>query len=246
LEDNIVKTLRIAIVIPLLSIVLFVTQPSRPTQAQAVLSTGCNFINSGVLNISIGPGSAISVVVPLSPGEIVTASATLATATVAQFSITNGAFVTVVGPTGVPGTLTYQSAGGTGAGVRNEATSNGIITFNVKCSLGQAGARFFDPNDDRLNREPGQPAAVYCRNQGDVHIYAVNVDDSKGKLALIVTKAEIDAVVNSNPAANTLIKQSGDGKYKLFYLPATKELSFITYEARTGKQYSHVWKGLCR
>jgi hypothetical protein len=53
-------------------------------------------------------------------------------------------------------------------------------------------------------------------------------------------------VVNANPAANTLIKQSTDGKLKLFYLPATKELSFITTEAGTGKQYSFVWKGLCR
>jgi hypothetical protein len=61
-----------------------------------------------------------------------------------------------------------------------------------------------------------------------------------------VTKAEIDVVVNANPAASTLIKQSADGKFKLFYLPATKELSFITTENGTGKQYSHVWKSLCR
>jgi hypothetical protein len=108
------------------------------------------------------------------------------------------------------------------------------------------GPIFWDPADDRLNREPGQPAALYCRNQGDVHIYAVNVDDSLGKLALIVTKAEIDAVINVNPSTNTLIKQSADGKLKLYYLPATKELSFITHEVRSGKQYSHVWKGLCR
>jgi hypothetical protein len=79
-----------------------------------------------------------------------------------------------------------------------------------------------------------------------VHIYAVNVDDSKGKIALIVTKAEIDAVINANPTANTLIKQSADGKFKLYYLPAGKELSFITHEARSGKPYSFVWKGLCR
>jgi hypothetical protein len=109
-----------------------------------------------------------------------------------------------------------------------------------------SGIKFFDPGDDRLNRDPGQPAALYCRNQGDVHIYAVNPDDSKGKLALVVAKAEIDAVVNANPSANTLIKQSADGKFKLFYLPVAKELSFITHEIPSGKQYSFVWNGLCR
>jgi hypothetical protein len=98
--------------------------------------------------------------------------------------------------------------------------------------------------DDRLNREPGQPAALYCRNQGDVHVYAIN--NSIGKLAFIITKSEIDVVINGNPSANTLIKQTSDGKYKVFYLPATNELSFITTETATGKQYSHVWKGLCR
>jgi hypothetical protein len=74
----------------------------------------------------------------------------------------------------------------------------------------------------------------------------VNPDNSKGEIALVVTKAEIDAAINANPSVNTLIKQSADGKFKLFYLPAAKELSFITNEARSGKQYSFVWKGLCR
>jgi hypothetical protein len=107
------------------------------------------------------------------------------------------------------------------------------------------GVEFFDPGDDRLNRDPGQPAALYCRDQG-VHIYAVNPNDSIGKIGLVVTKAEIDKAINSNPTVNTLIKQSADGKLKLYYLPATKELSFITHESRSGKVYSFVWKGLCR
>jgi hypothetical protein len=79
-----------------------------------------------------------------------------------------------------------------------------------------------------------------------VHIYVVNPDNSIGKIGLTVTKADIDKVINASPNANTLIRQSADGKLKLFYLPATKELSFITNEARSGKLYSFVWKGLCR
>jgi hypothetical protein len=109
-----------------------------------------------------------------------------------------------------------------------------------------SGALFFDPGDDRINREPGQPSALYCRNRGDVHVYEVNPDDSKGKLAMIVTKAEIDAVINSKPAANTLVKQSAGGKIKVYYLPATNELAFFQPEARSGKIYTFVWKGLCR
>jgi hypothetical protein len=109
-----------------------------------------------------------------------------------------------------------------------------------------SGAQFFDPGDDRINREPGQPSALYCRNRGDVHVYEVNPDDSRGKLAMIVTRAEIDAVINSKPAANTLVKQSANGKIKVYYLPATNELAFFQPEARSGKLYTFVWKGLCR
>jgi hypothetical protein len=157
------------------------------------------------------------------------------------------------------GSLPVGNLTSTGAPFQSQPTKNpihalliidGTIVANVSADshcLPSSGntVKFFDPGDDRLNREPGQPAALYCRDQG-VHIYEVNVDDSKGKIVLVVTKAEIDAVVNAIPSANTLIKQSADGRFKLFYLPAGKELSFITHELRSGKQYSHVWKGLCR
>jgi hypothetical protein len=112
-------------------------------------------------------------------------------------------------------------------------------------SHGGSEVKFWDPGDDRINREPGQPAALYCRNKGDLHVYAINVDNSKGILGLVVTKVEIDAVISGNPTTNALVKQSADGKFRLFYLPATNELSFITPEVHSGKQYSHVWKGLC-
>lgn len=63
-------------------------------------------------------------------------------------------------------------------------------------------------------------------------------------IALVITKVQIDAVVNSNPAANTLIKQSADGSVKVFYLPATKEFSLISKDSRPPyKPYSFVWKG---
>jgi hypothetical protein len=247
-----VKAVRFALLMTVLSVIFLITQPARPVQAQAPLSAGCTFINSGALNTTSSPGSGFGLFFAFNAGEVITISASFGTATAAQFAIESPFGTTVAGPTSVPGTLSYTipTTGTQLIGARNLAGSNGTVVWNWKCGLPSAASgsavKFFDPGDDRLNREPGQPAALYCRNQGDVHIYEVNVDDSKGKLALVITKAEIDAVVNANPSANTLIKQSGDGKYKLYYLPATKELSFITHENGTGKQYSHVWKGLCR
>ena len=123
------------------------------------------------------------------------------------------------------------------------SSSTASLTYDCTSGATVAGA-FFNPGDDRLNREPGVPAALYCRNQGDVYIWRVAADTSKGKLGLIVTKAEINAVINSNPAQNTLIKQSADGALRLYYLPATKELSFITPDLRPPyKSYAFVWKG---
>jgi hypothetical protein len=175
-----------------------------------------------------------------------------------QFSVTvtdgTGAVVGGYTKTQLPGTYTFAQGGWSAQPTKNPiravAFIDGVMYANVAgdnpCLPPSGnGVEFWEPGDDRLNRDPGQPAALYCRDQG-VHIYAVNPDDSIGKLGLVVTKAEIDEVINSNPGANSLIKQSADGKLKLYYLPATKELSFITTEGRSGKQYSYVWKGLCR
>jgi hypothetical protein len=150
-------------------------------------------------------------------------------------------FVYGTAPTANPIQVTFVSNAGNGYGLQT------LWNFEGECpGLPSVGGKFFNPGDDRLNRDPGQPAALYCRNQGEVHVYAINVDDSKGKLALVVTRAEIDAVIDRNPAANTLVKQSPDGRFKLYYLPATKELLFNTVEVRSGKPYSFIWKGLCR
>lgn len=238
------KALRSTSIILLLLLTLLVIQPLRSVQAQGALSAMC----SGINNAGYGPvaGNHTFFGASFNPGEVVTVSHT-----------GTAPFATVEAPTGtVVGTVAQGSTASfvipTAADsftIRNTFGGELTIAGTIKCGLPSASGsevKFFDPSDDRLNRDPGQPAALYCRNKGDVHIYAVNPDDSKGKLALIVTKAEIDAVINTNPTANTLIKQSADGKFKLFYLPAAKELSFVTTEARSGKPYSFVWKGLCR
>jgi hypothetical protein len=137
----------------------------------------------------------------------------------------------------------------TSAGTANvDFNTSGGVLYNWTMTIGRAGCNtgttWFEPGDDRLNREAGAPAVLYCRNKGDVHVYTVDTITSRGKIDLVVTRAEVDAVVNSNPTANTLIKQSADGSVKVFYLPATKELSLISKDSRPPyKPYSFVWKG---
>jgi hypothetical protein len=244
LGGNIVKTIRLAVLLPVLLFALLVAQVPRPAHAAATGSyTSLNFPGASATNC--GSWAATGLVTITAPPGFTT------------ITITDGNGVVLAAWTANYGVGNWGGAGSTfflaqptKNPIRIYETIDGTVVANVAADNpclppSGSGVKFFDPGDDRLNRDPGQPAALYCRNQG-VHVYAVNVDDSKGKLALTVTKAEIDAVINGNPAANTLIKQSSDGKFKLYYLPTTKELSFITTEVRSGKQYSFVWKSLCR
>jgi hypothetical protein len=243
--ENFVKTLRVAILVPFLLVALLVVEPHVVHAAATGSWTTLSF-----------PGASATVC-----GSMTVNGGSITSTAPAAFTFTaiDGNGVVVRSRSGNGGIGTFTSYGTepfttqpTKNPIRVIIIVDGTTVFDKMadnpCRPGSAGGsavKFFDPGDDRLNRDPGQPAALYCRNQG-VHIYAVNVDNSEGKLALIVTKAEIDAVINRNPSANTLIKQSSDGKFKLYYLPATKELSFITAEVRSGKSYSFVWKGLCR
>jgi hypothetical protein len=237
------KTIRIAALVLFIVLVVFAAQPHSAVQA-GITGSITGLVFPGATSTNCGIWSALGPIVITPPGHI-TITVTDGTGKVV------GGF-TVVAPPGF-----YSGAGTwifdiqpTKNPIQVEGVVDGVqfgrVAADNPCLPPSSnGVKFFDPGDDRLNREPGQPAALYCRDQG-VHIYAVNPDDSIGKLGLVVTKAEIDKVINSNPAANVLIKQSVDGKLKLYYLPATKELSFITNEPRSGKVYSFVWKSLCR
>jgi hypothetical protein len=132
-----------------------------------------------------------------------------------------------------------------------DVISGEVVGIAVNCTTGQilgsntpgVGPQFFEPGDDRLNREPGVPAALYCRNNGDVHIYRVDAETSRGSLGIIVTKGEIDAVISRNPTVNTLIKQSADGALRVYYLPASKELQFNAVDLRPPyKPYTFIWR----
>jgi hypothetical protein len=238
-----VKILRLVLLIPIIVVALLVVQPSQPVLAAVIGSfPSISFPTATATNCGIW---------------FVAGSIEVTTVANVSLTVTDGRGAVVGGLTGMlfPG-VTYVSGQGVFTAppaknpIRVATVIDGVLISNAvgdnPClPPSDNGPKFWDPGDDRLNREPGQPAALYCRNQG-VHIYTVNPDDSIGKIGLVVTKADIDGVINATPTANTLIKQSADGKLKLYYLSTTKELSFITNEARSGKQYSFVWKGLCR
>jgi hypothetical protein len=236
------KTSRIVALVLFVVLVVFAAQPHRAALAgvtgsitrmvfPTATATDCRFWYATGVYTTTPPGNLVVTVTDGTGAIVRSASVTLAP----------GTYPGVTGGFSIPPKKNP---------IRAVVFVDGVLIGDVAADNpclppSDNGPIFWDPGDDRLNREPGQPAALYCRNQG-VHIYAVDPDDSIGKIGLVISKAEIDMVINSNPAANVLIKQSTDGKLKLYYLPATKELSFITHEARSGKHYSFVWKGLCR
>lgn len=71
--------------------------------------------------------------------------------------------------------------------------------------------------DGRLNsicEEPYQTAAIYCRGDGAIDVYAIT--DGEGWLAFRTTQSEIEAVGVQHQ--NAMIEQSHDGKIRLYRL----------------------------
>jgi hypothetical protein len=243
---DLVKTYRTVILVPIVFVLVLAIHAPRPAHAA---------VTGGPLNSISFPGATAATC----GGWMVSGAPINVTAPgVATAAVTDGNGTILLNATiMLPTPITIPSFNGLYASQPGKNPIRVVIVIDGT-TIGDAsgdnpclppsgsGAKFFDPGDDRLNREPGQPSALYCRNRGDVYIYEVNPDDSKGKLTMIVTKAEIDAVINSKPAANTVVKQSAGGKMKVYYLPETNELAFFQPEARSGKMYSFVWKGLCR
>jgi hypothetical protein len=143
-------------------------------------------------------------------------------------------------PQAFPYTLQDTISEGSEVLVRVTAVCNSLGAEPIVTIVGRGSS--WDPGDDRLNRDPGQPAALYCRNGGDVQVWKVDAVTSRGTLALVITKVEIAKVRGSHPAVNTLIKASKDGKFKLYYLPGSDELSFITTYLNSNKPYTFVFK----
>jgi hypothetical protein len=102
----------------------------------------------------------------------------------------------------------------------------------------------FNPNDDRLNQrdlDRGASVAVYC-GSGDFHFYRIN-DQSQGQLALVVTKAQIDAV--GIPADHNALIASVDvplGQIQVWRL-TTGEFQLMAAPVHVGGEpYVFTWR----
>ncbi len=168
------------------------------------------------------------------------------TCRVASGTLPSGGSITVTAPAGH--TYRFDYTGGASGSI----TIIGILTIvngtgsslnytiwdlNGSCA-GGAAVTFFNPGDGRLNVDPVAPAVVYPATAG-FPIYAVG-PDSKGTLSLAVTCADI-AKISSNPAVNMLIKQTADGRIRLYRL-TTGEFQ-INVRQSSGLDYVYTWQG---
>lgn len=129
------------------------------------------------------------------------------------------------------------------AGIRSYGPTI-VIAVPTATKPASSGTVPFNPGDDRLNQrdlDAGASAAVYCRS-GDFHIYRIN-DQSQGMLALVVTKAQIDAV-GVPVGANALIASADVplGQIQVWRL-TTGEFQLIAAPVRAGGElYVFIWQ----
>jgi hypothetical protein len=154
---------------------------------------------------------------------------------------------TLVGDTLVPGSVTiyfYEpQADGTVVYIGAEGAGNNTgtsIDYNVRCS--ESGTiveniTWFEPGDDRINRQAYAYASVYCDAANDrVGIYGIQSDGS-GVPAIFVPYAELPPTPTDS---HVLIGQHQDIR---FYRLTTGEYQVNTGPDAEGKEYVVVWDG---
>lgn len=94
----------------------------------------------------------------------------------------------------------------------------------------------FEPGDDRLNRQPGAPLAVYCGPNDSMEVYLVS-EEGDGIPALTIDAATLYSVPAS-PTENTLIAE-GNGIRMLRLV--TRDYQIESPPDAEGKIYVFVW-----
>jgi len=112
-------------------------------------------------------------------------------------------------------------------------------TYDPNCTASEN--KPFDPGDNRVNREPWQSAAIYCRG-GEVEVYGIN-GEGVGFQSLYATAEEIAAV--GVPDVNTLIK-TGASAYgppiRLYRLTTGEfQINAPGLPPEISKEYVHIW-----
>jgi hypothetical protein len=172
------------------------------------------------------------------PGDVITVSVELGTATSGSFRIVGNSegTVTLEGPSSIPGTLSHivtsvLPADSIGVGFFIDS-SDGTVEVTASCST-----------DERLNRGRGDHYAVLSRHvDGDghpaIHLYCVDAESSRGTLGISVTQADLadypatpetNTLVKTNPLCNARFYILSSGAYQFNVGPDSegKELVFI-------------------
>lgn len=116
--------------------------------------------------------------------------------------------------------------------VENPSTATSATTV---CQPGSADSpQWFDPGDDRINRQAYAPIAVYCTETG-MEVLAIN-SDGKGTPAISIATSALP----SAEAGNVLIQSAGN--IQLYGLSSGEYLARVGPDAE-GKFYRLVWDG---
>ena len=96
-------------------------------------------------------------------------------------------------------------------------------------------------DDGRINPEGDglTTAAIYCGDDDEVNVYAIDVETGLGNLVIHVTADEL-AGLPDNPTSNLLVASAGN--LKLWKL-TTGELELVAYPTAAGKTYTFIWNG---
>lgn len=123
----------------------------------------------------------------------------------------------------------------------NNPNSMPPLNFNQQSAFDRFG---FNPRDGRTNLDAHATAAIYCQDDGAIHVYAIT-SSSTGELAFVVTPAEIAAV--GIPTTNTVLARGSSpfgGELVLYRLTSGEfQLSGPALPPETAKGYTFIWDG---
>ena len=135
--------------------------------------------------------------------------------------------------------LTHRASRTGEYSVDARAYSSGVgpYTLFIDISKHPGQSRWFDPGDDRINRQAYASAAVYCdADHSQLVVYSIDAKGN-GQQTIVVPYAELPAAPTG---ANVLVTQQGGVS---IYRLVSGEYQLIGQPDAEGKQYVAVWDG---
>lgn len=105
----------------------------------------------------------------------------------------------------------------------------------TRCEGGGSGNAFFDPGDDRINRQAYAPIAIYC---AETRLEILQIDaDGNGTPAIMLDFASMPATPTDE---NILVESVGNGLINLYRLTSGEWLATAGPDSE-GKTYRLLW-----